>query len=238
VLTAVLLVVGIATGVVTDRVMGVDLAQITARCSGLEIHEEHMQNVFCIPLIREQLRQCSLQRGILLIGLVFFVLGLVAGQVGPHEWNWIRVTLLFVSAVGLFIATTVPEHFLEEHLWNHVARQHLPRIVLWTFGTLLALAFGMHYLQIERWIEYSPLAVLLIACLVGLIPESGPHLVFVTLFAEGMIPFSVLLASSIVQDGHGMLPVLAHSRKDFVKVKGISFGVGLAAGVVGYLLRF
>jgi hypothetical protein len=179
-----------------------------------------------------------LQRGVLLIGLALFTVGLVAGEVGPHEWNWIRITLLLLSAVALFIATTVPEHFLEEHLWNHVARQHLPRIILWTFGALLAVTFGTRYLQIEQWIQYAPLVVLLIACLVGIIPESGPHLVFVTLFAEGMLPFSVLLASSIVQDGHGMLPLLAHSRKDFVKVKAINFGVGLAVGLVGHLLGF
>jgi len=237
-LIGVLLLVGLATGVVTDKVMGVDLDRIAERCSGLEIHEEHTENIFRIPLIADQLRRCSLQRGILLIGLAVFVFGLIAGEVGPHEWNWIRITLLLLSAVGLFIATTVPEHFLEEHLWNHVARQHLPRIFLWTFGALLAVTFGTRYLHIEQWIQYTPLGVLLIACLVGLIPESGPHLVFVTLFAQDLIPFSILLASSIVQDGHGMLPLLAHSRKDFVKVKAINFGVGLVVGIVGHLLGF
>jgi len=237
-LIGLLAVVGFAAGVITDKVLGVDLEQIAERCSGLEIHEEHIDNIFRIPLIGDQLRRCSLQRGILLVGLVLFTLGLVAGEVGPHEWNWTRVTLLVLSAVGLFIAATVPEHFLEEHLWNHIARQHLPRILLWTFGALVAVTFGTQYLRIEQWIQYAPLVVLLIACLVGIIPESGPHLVFVTLFAEGFIPFSVLLASSIVQDGHGMLPLLAHSRRDFVKVKSINFGVGLAVGIVGHLLGF
>jgi len=54
--------------------------------------------------------------------------------------------------------------------------------------------------------------VLLTACLNVIIPESGPHLIFVTLFAEGIIPASILLEISIVLDGHGILPILAHSR--------------------------
>ena len=37
-----------------------------------------------------------------------------------------------------------------------------------------------------------------VACLLGLIPESGPHLIFVAMFAEGIIPISTLPASSIV----------------------------------------
>jgi len=232
-LMGVLLVVGLITGIVADKVMGVDLGGIVARCSGLEIHEEYLNDFFRRERIVHQLRKCSLQRGTLLIGLALFVLGLTSGRVGPDEWDWIRITLLALATVGLFIAATVPEHFLEEHLWNHVAREHLPRIVLWTFA---AVTFGTHYLHVENWLSYSALAVVPIACLVGLVPDSGPHLVFVTLFAGELIPLSVLLANSIVQDGHGMLPLLAHSRKDFAKIKGIKFAVGLAVGIAGYLL--
>ena len=82
--------------------------------------------------------------------------------------------------------------------------------------------------------QENQLIVLVIACLVGLIPESGPHLLFLTLFTENAIPFSIFLASSIVQDGHGMLPLLAESRRDFLKVKAINLVVGLLAGLIGY----
>ena len=64
----------------------------------------------------------------------------------------------------------------------------------------------------------------------------GPHLIFVTLFAEGLIPFSVLLAGSIVQDGHGMLPMLAHSRCAFFGVKGFNFALGLLVGILGLVM--
>lgn len=87
--------------------------------------------------------------------------------------------------------------------------------------------------HVESWVRENHLYVLMIAVLVGIIPESGPHLVFVTMFAAGVLPVSILLANSIVQDGHGMLPMLAVSRKSFFWIKGINLIVGLAAGVVG-----
>ncbi len=79
------------------------------------------------------------------------------------------------------------------------------------------------------------LMILIVAVLVGIIPESGPHLVFVTMYLEGAIPLSILIASSIVQDGHGMLPMLAVSKKSFVLIKLINVVVGLTVGLLGML---
>lgn len=69
-----------------------------------------------------------------------------------------------------------------------------------------------------------------VASVTGLIPESGPHLFFVLLFTKGTIPFTILLANSLLQDGHGMLALLAHSRKGFLLVKLINFAVGPLVG--------
>ena len=121
-------------------------------------------------------------------------------------------------------------HFLETHLWNHIARTHIPRVFLWTLGALLTIHLLTDILHLEDLIREGTWLVLLIACLTGIIPESGPHLVFVTLYAQGAVPFSVLLATSIVQDGHGMLPLLAHSRRAFATIKSINFAVGLTVG--------
>ena len=141
----------------------------------------------------------------------------------------------FPSSIALFIVATVPDHFLEDHLWNHVVKAHLPKVFMWTFAALLLMHILVNNLHLEGWMQENQLVVLLLACLVGLIPESGPHLLFLTLFVEGAIPFSIFLASSVVQDGHGMLPLLAESRWDFGKVKTINFVVGLLSGLVGYL---
>jgi len=148
------------------------------------------------------------------------------------EWGWIRVTLLVTSVLALFIVATVPDHFLDEHLWRHIALRHVPRIFLWTFGALLVMHLLTANLDIDlgRLVARGQWFVLLAACLVGLIPQSGPHLIFVTLFAGGYVPMSVLLANSIVQDGHGMLPVLAYSRRVFILIKAINLLFGLLVG--------
>jgi hypothetical protein len=96
--------------------------------------------------------------------------------------------------------------------------------------------FVVSSLHLEHWIAANKLIILIIACLVGLIPESGPHMIFVTLFAQGSIPFSILMASSIVQDGHGMLPMLAESKRGFVSVKLVNLLVGFLVGILGYFI--
>lgn len=80
--------------------------------------------------------------------------------------------------------------------------------------------------------------VLIVAVLIGIIPESGPHLIFVTLFAQGSIPLNILLASSISQDGHGMLPVLAESKRSFLAVKIVNMIYALIVGLSTLLIGF
>ena len=60
--------------------------------------------------------------------------------------------------------------------------------------------------------------------------------VFVMMFTQGLIPFSVLLASSIVQDGHGMLPLLSYTVKDSLLIKLFNLVYGTIIGLAFYLL--
>ena len=80
--------------------------------------------------------------------------------------------------------------------------------------------------------------IILIAVLIGIIPESGPHLVFVSLFASGVVPFSVLLASSLAQDGHGMLPMLSYSLRDSIIIKTYNLLFALGVGWLTFLFGF
>ncbi len=151
-----------------------------------------------------------------------------------HEsWNWITITFLISSVVALLIVITSPDHFLDHHLWDHIIKKHFMKIFLWTFGALLIIHFVVNTLHLETWLQSNQVIILIVAVLIGLIPESGPHLIFVTLFFEGTIPFSTLLASSIVQDGHGALPLFAESKRSFVIAKLINLAVGLAVGLFG-----
>ena len=230
-----LMLIGIVAGAITDALSGKWADKKPEVQHQLDIHEKESCECFPRGQIVQQWKDCSLSRGVLVIMVVLFIFGLLTGQLGPPVWSWVRITLLLTSAVGLFIVTTVPEHFLETHLWEHVVKRHMGRVFLWTFGALFFMHLSIEHFQLAGWMQRNQLLMLLVACLVGLVPESGPHLVFLTLYTQGVVPFSVLLASSIVQDGHGMLPLLADSRLDFFRVKGINFGCGLCLGLVGYL---
>ena len=174
----------------------------------------------------------TLHRAFLLTLFGVFLLAILSSALGGDIWNWKKITFALGSLISLFIISTVPDHFLEEHLFKHVIKNHLLRIFLWTFSALLVVHIIEHYIDITGWLQNNTTTLLVIATAVGIIPESGPHMVFVTMYAQGLIPFAVLLASSISQDGHGSLPLLAVSTKDFIWFKLINVFIALIVGVL------
>jgi len=90
----------------------------------------------------------------------------------------------------------------------------------------------VHYWHLEKLTSEYTLLLLFAGALFGLIPESGPHLIFVTMFADGLVPLSVLFTSSFVQDGHGMLPMFAYSVRDSMTIKAFNIVFGLSVGLV------
>ena len=231
ILTIIIFFIAIISGYLVDKIF-----KFKGGIKKLKLHEREICNCFPKGQIIDQLKKLTLQRTVLILLMLIFILGLLSGRLGPQIWNWKRITFMIINLISLFIVVTVPEHFLEKHLWEHVVKKHVPQIFLWTFGALFLMNVLTGYFDLNSWIASNQFIILLIACLVGLIPESGPHLLFVTLFANGIISFPILLASSIVQDGHGMLPMLAESRKNFIYIKLINLAVGLIIGYAGLLL--
>jgi len=200
----------------------------------LPIHQQESCRCFDKTRIIPQLKLISWQRLLLLLGVGLFILSLIWGKIGPAEWNWKKITFVIGSFTSLFILATVPEHFLQEHLWQHLIKKHLLRIFLWTLGTLLVVHYLDSWINVDQFIAENYFIVLLIAVSVGLIPESGPHLIFVTLFVQGSLPLGILLANSASQDGHGTLPLLAMSKRSFLVLKIINLLFGLILGVLFY----
>jgi hypothetical protein len=216
-----------------------------------EIHQATIEmDRFDFKKIWYQLKTPTLLRSLLivfLVGVLLFVLfshdeahgnillSMPAMDIHEHP-EWIKYTFIAVSVISLFIVITVNNHFLSDHLWSHVLKKHFLRIFLWTLGTMILLFFLTNYLDLENLIRDNLFLVLLAAVLIGIIPESGPHLIFIMLYASGNLPFSILLASSIVQDGHGSLPLLAETRKGFVVVKLINMAAGFIVGGLGLLM--
>jgi hypothetical protein len=229
-MTAGLVVLGVVSAWGTDTIVGAFAHVDHEECC--HFVEEHTASCVCSPEegVLSLWRPPRWERAVAALGLAGFVASLSAGLIGPEGWDWERIAFVTVGGLGLAIVVLASEEFFKEHLWGHVVRKHVPRLFLWTLGALAVIAVVDQLFDARSFVAENRWAVLLIAAAVGLIPESGPHLIFVTLYADGALPLSVLVASSAVQDGHGMLPLLAHSRRDFVVVKGINFVVGLAAG--------
>ncbi|RLD73411.1 MAG: hypothetical protein DRI87_04025 [Bacteroidetes bacterium] len=237
-ITLLLFVIGILAAYVTDKFYNPKWVTEKFSEKKLPLHEEHHCVCFQRDKLLDYLIRPSVYRFIVAVLVLLLMVAVITGVLAGEEMIWLRVTLLLSLAFSFFIVVSVPEHFLKEHIWNHIIKVHIPRIFLWTFGTLLAIHFLMNYIDIQSWLSDNLLIVLLVAVLAGIIPESGPHLIFVTLFAQGTIPLSILLASSISQDGHGMLPLLAESKRGFLVVKLINVGVALLFGMLGYLAGF
>jgi len=130
------------------------------------------------------------------------------------------------------------KHFFTEHAFRHVFLKHIPSLFLWMVGSLAALHLLEVHFHLSQQIGGSPATMILLGSLVGLLPFSGPNLVFITLFGKGMIPLSVVLANSIVQDGHGILPLLSFSIPDSIRLKLYKLLLGLAAGFLMLALGF
>lgn len=227
----------------------------------MEVHQHEIDAHPQSPnTIIQNLKNITFIRAILIFGVVSFLIGMATGvfhhehfdistlngaQPHLHEQDhehfhidWIKVTYLVVMLTALYIFLTSSDHFLEDHLWGHVIKKHFLKIMAWSFGAMVFIALFGQFYEINEWVTDNIWMILLLAVLIGIIPESGPHLVFVIMFFQGLIPFSILLASSIVQDGHGALPLLAESRKSFFTMKAINVAVGLAAGAIGIWLGF
>ena len=252
-LMGVLFVVAVLAGWLVDKFSKPEKHQHQGCEEGYQLHHEdeepHEKNEK--PTLRN-LKHASAERIALLLGVVIFIIALAFGllehdheheheavetlsHVNVFDEYWLNLFFAIVSLFVVWFIATANEHIIKEHLWEHVIRKHFLSIFLWTFGALLVIELGLHYLDMESWINSNILWMILLAVLVGIIPESGPHMLFVTLFATGMVPFSVLLASSISQDGHASLPLLAESKRSFVKAKIIN---ALVAAIIGYTCYF
>jgi hypothetical protein len=235
-LFVILFVVGICSAWLVDKLVPVLKIRPCEECEIPVLHAEQGDLRITLKGVMTHFRKISLDRFLLLSLLGIFIVGSASGALGPAEGGWERSTFLILLSLAVLIVATAPEHYLHEHIWGHIAKGHLWRILLWSFGTLIAIEVGLKFWNLEAFVQTHMPWVLVVGALVAIIPESGPHLIFVMLFAKGLIPFSVLLASSIVQDGHGMLPLLAYTVKDSILIKAFNFVIGLGVGLALYLL--
>ena len=235
ILFTLLFVLGIIGAWISDKVaswIGIIPCQ---ECNLQVMHSEDSCRCF-EPAVLKKFSTLSLFRYGISFFLLITIVAIGLGYIGPETWNWVRVTLVSLLFWATFIIFTVPEHYLEVHIWGHIIKNHLWPVFLWTFFSLLFITIGLKYWNIEAFVKSNMASVFLSCALLGLIPESGPHMVFVMLFANGLVPFSILLTSSIVQDGHGMLPLFSYTLRDSLMIKMFNLVFALTIGLPLLLL--
>lgn len=257
-LSAIILVVGIFVGVLIDYVgPKLGLKPYTLKsCDELNLHEEdihekHEHGASKKAVEKKQRHFFTWKRAILFLGIGLYIYALASGMLEhEHEGmeepehggfnllseDWMNMVFAAISVIMLGVAAFGSDHFVEEHLWHHIIVRHVPKIFAWTFGVLIALGFITELVDVSTWISANIPLMILLATLIGIIPESGPHLIFVTLFAAGVVPAPVLLASCISQDGHASLPLLAESKMAFLRAKIINCIVALIVGFAAYAI--
>lgn len=201
-------------------------------------NQEGMHEIFRSTNLIKNFQPLHFTRFLLLVLIVSFLVLISTGTLGPSTWDWKRITFVSLSLCTLCIIMVCSEHYLESHIWDHIIKKHLFRVFLWSFGALLFVHWGLAFWNLDAFIHEHMLWILVIAALMGIIPESGPHLIFVMMYAQGLIPFSVIFTASFVQDGHGMLPLLSYSLKDSAVIKVFNLAFGIAVGGTFFALGF
>jgi hypothetical protein len=167
---------------------------------------------------------------------VVLLLSIVFGVIGGFVAEWVAKKLKIRNTSNCVIEIHGEEgmhlsHFLREHVYKHILKKHIPKLFLWIFATLFIVELIVQNFDVATILPKNMLLLLGLAALVGIIPESGPHLIFLTLFAQGLIPFSVFFTNTLVQDGHGLLPLLSCSPKAAIQVKAYNVVFSLAVGL-------
>lgn len=130
------------------------------------------------------------------------------------------------------VTETIAGH---EHSGFKHSLLHALKVFVWASCIMLAVRIASVYIDLESLVAGKAGVLVLIAVLIGLIPASGPHMVFVTLFAQGILPLPVFLANCIAQEGHAGIPLMASDRKAFIRMKLIKSVLALAIGWAGLL---
>jgi len=171
-----------------------------------------------------------------LIFAICAFLGIIGGFLAEKVTKILKFKRAKICPIKIHPLKFTFKHFFSKHVYQHIIREHIPRLFLWVFATLLIIQILTNHFDLSTLLPQNKLLLILLAALIGVIPESGPHFVFLTLYSQGLIPFSVLLVSSLSQDGHGLLPLLSYSLRDTIKVQIFTTLFSLIVGLVLFFI--
>lgn len=68
-------------------------------------------------------------------------------------------------------------------------------------------------LDLKTWFSHYAVLAPLVGVIIGLLPGCGPQILVTTLYINGIVPFSVLAANAISNDGDALFPAIALAPK-------------------------
>jgi len=88
-------------------------------------------------------------------------------------------------------------------------------VTFWVFVAYSAYELFMYFTQLDLHavVAQAGFWPVVVAACIGLIPGCGPQIVTVTLYTQGVIPFSALVAHTLSQDGDALFPIIAMNRR-------------------------
>jgi hypothetical protein len=129
-LTVIILIVGIVAGYLTDKFYKPKGLLKEFAAHDLHLHDEPECKCFQKEKIWSNLFHPSLYRLSVAVIIISLMLGVATGVLSGEAGFWIKITLMLSFTFALFVVISVPDHFLEDHIWKHIVKVHLPRIFL------------------------------------------------------------------------------------------------------------
>ena len=115
-------------------------------------------------------------------------------------------------------------------------------VVTWVFIAMVIYEVSLNLIGgetiLENFVKGNGYMAVLIAIAVGLIPGCGPQIILATLFVQGTIPFSALMANAICNDGDALFPLIAIDKKSAFEVTVYNLIPALVVGTLLYMLGF
>ena len=136
-LFGILFLLGIIFAYITDVIAPKLKIKPCQECHLPSIHIHDECRCLNFKEMAEHIRKMSFVRFLLLAFLLGSLFASISGIIGPGSWDWKRISFVSLLSLATFIIISVPDHYLEEHIWRHIANQHLCKRFLWSFGVLI-----------------------------------------------------------------------------------------------------
>lgn len=197
--------VGILTGFIVNRVNRVDYrGSANATCE-------------LAPLIGRIRAKDVLYFIITMPGLVLGVSQLMQIDLVATYGIGLPAVGLAGTAIGMYVWSTSTVQAMTNENDAPLTRvaEETSFISVWVIGAYLAYDYIVAFAGLDLKSLFESVAPLLplMGVLVGLIPGCGPQVLVTTLFINGIIPFSALMANAISNDGDALFPAIALNPK-------------------------